>query len=170
MDNERSVPGCLVVLGTIVALAFATLALGCGSTPQENAHRTVTVIAEAVDVTDIAFAQVYTARAAEALAASESLDAYRSALAPLDAVVTSLRTLRSALEIGDAVIRIWDQGGVSSWPQAFACIVGGLVGLRNVLVAAGVQLPPELTAVVEMTRGLANPDSCFADAGVPGGA
>jgi len=164
MDNERSVPGCMVVMAVITAMALSVWA--CGSTPQENARRTVSIAAEAVDLTDQVFAQRYTARAAVALEAATSLPEYRTSMAPLDAVVRALATGRAALELGDAAVRVWDQGGASSWPQALACIVGALIGLRDVLTAAGVALPAELTAALDMVRGLADPNGCFVDGGL----
>lgn len=167
MDNERSVPGCLFALAMIVLAAFATLALGCGSTPEQTARHTVDGIGMAVDVTDQAFAIVYTVRAREALDAASSLEQYRASMHDLDAVVAGLRTAHAALDLGDAAVRIWEQGGVNSWPQAFGCIVGSLVGVRNLLAAAGVAVPAELLAVLDMVHGAVDTDGCFvaADAG-----
>lgn len=165
MDNERSVPGCLLALVVITVLGLSVWA--CGATPQQDAHRTVTAIATAVEITDVGFAQVYTARAHEALAAASSLAEYHASMEPFDIVVRAERAVRVALEVGEAVIAIWDQGGVSSWPQALSCIVGGLMGLRDALVAAGVTLPPELAAVLDTVHGLVDTDACFTDASVP---
>lgn len=165
IDNERSVPGCLFALVMIVVAACGAYA--CGSTPEQTARHTVDGIGMAVDVTDQAFAIVYTERARTALEAASSLEQYRASMAGLDAVVTALRTAHATLELGDAAVRIWEQGGVNSWPQALGCIVGSLVGLRDVIVAAGVAVPAELLAALDMVHGLVDTDGCFtADAGV----
>ncbi len=118
----------------------------------------------ALDVTDIASAQAYTARAHEALTASATLAEYHAAMAPFDALEQALRTLAAALHVADALVTLWEHGGVQpgDWPRAFSCVVGGLQGVREVMAAAGVELPPELTSALDLVHGLVSGDACTA--------
>lgn len=148
----------------IIAL-LALLAQACGETPQQSARHTVSAAAIALDLTDIASAQAYTIAAHRALEASADMPSYRAAMAPYDTLETALRTARSALDLADSVVRVWEQGGVqpSNWQQAVACLIGALEGVREVVVAAGVPLPAELTGALDAARGFAHPDHCFTD-------
>lgn len=155
--NDR-LPGCFVV---ILAVAVA---VACTATPQQIAHRTVTAIGVALDVTDAATAQAYADRAHAALAASSDMASYRAAMAPMDDVERGLRVAHSALELGDAAILVWDRGGVTQWSQALPCIVGALVGLRDLLVAADVPIPAELSALLDGVHSVTDTDLCFGGA------
>lgn len=137
------------------------LCSGCGATPQQTARHFVDGAGEVLVVTDAVAAQAYTERARTALDASSTLAEYHAAMAPLDAVEEALRTAAAALRLADAAVLIWDQGGVSSWPQAFGCAVGALVGVRDLLVAAGITLPPELVALLDGVHSVVDTDQCF---------
>jgi hypothetical protein len=164
MDTERLTPGCLSIA---LALALFALVAACGDTPQQSARHVVTIAADALDLADIASAQAYTAHAREALDASHDLVEYHASMAPFDALEQALRTADEALHIADAAVRLWDQGGVDSWPQALACVVGALVGVQSMLQAAGLVIPPELTSALDVVHGLVSGDQCFShDAGV----
>jgi hypothetical protein len=60
----------------------------------------------------------------------------------------------------ERVIDLWDQGGASSWGQGFACAVGALQGLAEVLSVAHVPIPDELVDALALAHGIVNPDSC----------
>lgn len=162
-DTERVAPGCLfVVLAGFIVLA--TLALGCGNTPAQSARHVVSAAGIALDVADIASAQAYTARAHEALTAAATLADYHAAMAPFDALERALRTLAAALHVADALVTVWEHSGVQpvDWPQGLACVVGGLEGVREVMTAAGVDLPVELTSALDLVSGIVSPDACTA--------
>lgn len=166
MDTERVSPGCilLVLAGFIV---LATFSLGCGATPQQNARRVVSSAGIALDVADIASAQIYTLRAHEALSASSSLVEYQTAMQPYDALERALRTLASALRTADAIVTLWERLGgdaPSGWPVALACVAAALFSLRDTMAAAGVDLPPELTSVLDLVAGLVATDACTSTA------
>lgn len=154
------------LLMSVIAVCSTTCA-GCGATPQQTARHFVDGAGEALDITDIAVAQAYTDRAREALAAASDLAAYHAAMAPMDDLERGLRVARSALELGDAAIRVWDQNGARDFPQALSCIVGALVGLRSLLTAANVPIPPEITAALDLVHEVVDGDRCFStDGGV----
>lgn len=160
-----------IALAFTLALLSAFLALpGCGATPEQTARHTVDAIGVGINIADQVSAQQYTDRARAALAASTSMAEYQASMATMDAVERTLRVADVALHIADAAVRVWNQGGVASWPQALSCVVGALVGIRDAFVAAGIELPVELTAALDMVHGAVSGDGCFVDAGVPGGA
>lgn len=146
-----------------IAIAIGFLVNGCGATPQQTARHLVDGAGIAVDLTDQVFATQYTARARAALDASHSMEEYRTAVAGIDAVARGLEVARRSVELGDAAVRAWDASGAAGWDHAYACIVGALVSLRNLLVAAGVSVPPELGAMVDGIHATVDTDSCFAE-------
>ena len=154
------------------AILCTMLLAACGATPQQQAREVIDTIATTEVAVDNVSAQAYTDAARRALEAASTPDQYRAAMTAYDAIERGLRTLSASLHVADAIITLWDNGGVRSWPQAFACVVGALEGLRTVISAAGVALPPELVSALDLVHGVVNTDSCLApsDAGVDGGA
>lgn len=137
--------------------------LACGATPQQTARHFVVGTAEVLVVTDAVVAVEYTTHARAALEASSDLASYRLAMAPFDDLERALRTAHSALLLAEGAVNVWDNGGITTWPHAFACVVGALVGLRDLLRVAGVPLPAELVSLLDGVHAVTDTELCFGE-------
>lgn len=114
----------------LVLVAILERCTGCqAETPRETARATVLTIAEGVRAADLACASVALGRKDRALA-TRCADAYDRA--------------RTALELAETGVDLWDRGAAGDVPCATATAVAELRQLGALLEGAGGRSPPVL--------------------------
>jgi hypothetical protein len=144
----------LAIVVLLACAAAAATCSGCGGPPPAVRH-TIEVAVLTVQATDLETAPLYSRASADAYARSTTVEEYRVALAPWNALERALRVAQSMLLSADTAFRAWGAGGQERWLALAACVVASLSSLRDALRVVDLRVPPDLDSVIDVAGSLA---------------